>query len=65
LLGNHWQAVSQVYSKETVAVLEEADRMDDREVEHWVKGKGRGEDFYSVVRDERKGRVVLTVEDPD
>ncbi|EAW17171.1 uncharacterized protein NFIA_005330 [Aspergillus fischeri NRRL 181] len=64
-LGNHWQAVSQVYSKETVAVLEEADRMDDREVKHWVKGKGRGKEFYSVVRDKRKGRVALTVENPD
>jgi hypothetical protein len=62
LLGNHWQVVSQVYSKETAAVLEEADRMDDREVKRWVEGRGQ---LYSVVGDEGKGRVALTARNPD
>lgn len=61
LLGNHWQAVSQVYSKETVEVLEEADRMDDREVERWVQCKGQ--ELYGVC--EGRQRVALTVRNPD
>lgn len=54
LLGNHWQVVSQVYSKDTVAVLEMADQMKDQEVERWVKRKERGEELYSVALDERE-----------
>ncbi|KAJ5415726.1 hypothetical protein N7465_004421, partial [Penicillium sp. CMV-2018d] len=61
LLGNHWQAVSQVYSKDTVAVLEMADQMKDQEVERWVKRKERGGELYSVAIDEGEGRVALTV----
>ncbi|CRG84114.1 hypothetical protein PISL3812_01444 [Talaromyces islandicus] len=64
LLGNHWQAVSQVYSKETAAILEEADRMDDREVKRWVEGRGPG-GLYSVAGDGGKGRLALTVRNPD
>ena len=65
LLGNHWQAVSQVYSKDTVAVLEMADQMKDQEVEHWVKHKDRGEELYSVAIDEGGGRAALTVKHSD
>lgn len=60
LLGNHWQAISQVYSKETADALVEADRMDDREVKRWLEGKGHGEELYSVVCEDGKGRVALT-----
>lgn len=66
LLGNHWQAVSQVYSKDTVTVLEMADQMKDQEVERWVKRKERGEELYSVAVDEGEGgRVALTVKHSD
>ncbi|KAF7527822.1 hypothetical protein PCG10_002294 [Penicillium crustosum] len=66
LLGNHWQAVSQVYSKDTVAVLEMADQMKDQGVEGWVKRKERGEELYSVALDEGEGgRVALTVKHSD
>ncbi|OQD65557.1 hypothetical protein PENPOL_c006G06315 [Penicillium polonicum] len=65
LLGNHWQAVSQVYSKDTVAVLEMADQMKDQEVERWVKRKERGEELYSVALDEGERRVALTVKHSD
>lgn len=61
LLGNHWQAVAQVYSKDTMAVLGKADQMNDEEVKRWVKGKGHGRKLYSVTHDEGEGRVALTV----
>ncbi|KAJ5474499.1 hypothetical protein N7475_004065 [Penicillium sp. IBT 31633x] len=40
LLGNHWQAVSQIYSKNTIAILEKADQINDAEVKRWFKVQG-------------------------
>ncbi|CAG8910024.1 unnamed protein product [Penicillium egyptiacum] len=65
LLGNHWQAVSQVYSEDTAAILEKADRMNDRDVKRWVKSKGHRGKLYSFARDEGEGRVALRVNRPD
>jgi hypothetical protein len=65
LLGNHWQAVSQVYSEDTAAILEKADRMKDRDVKRWLNGKGHGGKLYSFARDEGEGRVALMVNRPD
>ncbi|KAK4864907.1 hypothetical protein LT330_001530 [Penicillium expansum] len=65
LLGNHWQAVSQVYSKDTVPVLEMAGQMNDEEVERWVKHEERGGELYSVALDEGERRVALSVKRSD
>ncbi|KAJ5205427.1 hypothetical protein N7491_003947 [Penicillium cf. griseofulvum] len=65
LLGNHWQAVSQVYSEDTATILEKADRMKDRDIKRWLKGKGHGGKLYSFARDEGDGRVALRVNRPD
>ncbi|KAJ5817176.1 hypothetical protein N7447_009409 [Penicillium robsamsonii] len=65
LLGNHWQAVSQVYSEDTAAILEKADRMNDRDIKRWVKGKRHRGKLYSFASDEGEGRVALRVKRPD
>ncbi|KAF5124053.1 hypothetical protein E5D57_011975 [Metarhizium anisopliae] len=66
LLRNYWQAVSHMYSNETVAVLEEAHRINDREVKRWVDAKGLGGGLYTInlVRNEGKERLALTAKYP-
>ena len=39
-IGSYWQTVAQVVSKETQAILDELDRMDDGAVREWAKGVG-------------------------
>lgn len=62
LLRNYWQAVSHMCSNETVAVLEEAHRINDRDVKRWVDAKGLGGDLYTIdlVRNKGKERLALT-----
>lgn len=64
LLGNYWQAVSQIYSEETSAVLEQADQMDDDEVECWIKRKIPAAGLFGVALDS-DGRVALRVKQLD
>ncbi|CAI7663128.1 unnamed protein product [Penicillium viridicatum] len=61
LIGSYWQTVAQVVSKETVPILEEADRMDDDAVEEWVKREKvveSSEDRW-VLQGNADGRVTL------
>ncbi|KID82279.1 hypothetical protein MGU_10388 [Metarhizium guizhouense ARSEF 977] len=62
LLRNYWQAVSHMYSNETVAVLEEAHRINDRDVKRWVDAKGLGGGLFTIdlVRNKGKERLALT-----
>ncbi|KAJ5400861.1 hypothetical protein N7465_011350 [Penicillium sp. CMV-2018d] len=61
LIGSYWQTVAQVVSKETVPILEEADRMDDEAVEEWAKREKvveSPEDRW-VLQGNADGRVTL------
>ncbi|KAE8160397.1 hypothetical protein BDV40DRAFT_313924 [Aspergillus tamarii] len=62
LIGNYWQAVSQVFSKDTITILEEADRMNDKEVKHWIKENSVELSGYNILRHRANGRIVLTME---
>lgn len=66
LLRNYWQAVSQMYSNETVAVLEEARRINDRDVKRWADARGLGGGLYTIdlVRNKGKERLALTAKYP-
>lgn len=61
IIGSYWQTVAQVVSKDTVPILEEADRMDDKAVKEWAKQKKVVEslDDRWVVREGADGRVTL------
>ncbi|KAJ5977006.1 hypothetical protein N7501_000348 [Penicillium viridicatum] len=61
LIGSYWQTVAQVVSKETVPILEEADRMDDGAVEEWVKREKAVESPEDrwVLQGNADGRVTL------
>ncbi|RMJ18958.1 hypothetical protein CDV36_001350 [Fusarium kuroshium] len=47
MLGNAWQAVSQMVSPQTREIVESADRMRDEEVNQWIRATGRAE-VYNV-----------------
>lgn len=59
MLGNFWQAVSQVFSKDTEDVVQQADRMTDRNVLDWGKREALGLERCSILQHEPDGRVVL------
>ncbi|KFH40268.1 hypothetical protein ACRE_090720 [Hapsidospora chrysogenum ATCC 11550] len=63
LLGNHWQAISQVVSEDTLPVLRQADRMGDRDVETWAESQSVDLQSYAVLRRQRDGRVALGARD--
>jgi hypothetical protein len=52
-IGNYWQAVSQVVSKDTMPILEQADKMKDEEVKRWVKTESLPRRRHSILRYQR------------
>jgi hypothetical protein len=64
-IGNYWQAVSQVVSKDTMPILEKADRMKDEEVKRWVKSESLHLRRRSILRYQRDGRIALSMEAED
>lgn len=59
LLGNSWQAISQVISDETLPILEHADRMNDEDIRRWAKGQSLDAGNHQVIRCRSTGRVCL------
>ena len=60
LLGNHWQAVSQVVSEETRTILEQADIIRDKDVKRWAKSQSVDMGSHAVLRYRRNGRISLS-----
>lgn len=61
LLGNSWQAISQVISDETLPILEHADRMNDEDINRWAKDQSLDPRIHSVIRCRSTGRVCLGI----
>jgi hypothetical protein len=63
LLGNHWQAVSQVVSQDTLPILQEADSMQDKEVQRWAKFQNIDLSRSSLVRLRSDKRIALSIKE--
>ncbi|MBE3041843.1 hypothetical protein IMZ48_04530 [Candidatus Bathyarchaeota archaeon] len=60
LVGNHWQAVSQVVSDQTLPILEQADGSEDREVKGRAKKQTVDLGRPVMLRRRHDGRIVLS-----
>ncbi|KAJ5952114.1 uncharacterized protein N7479_010527 [Penicillium vulpinum] len=64
VIGSYWQAVSQVVSKESLPILEQADRMSDAEVESWAQHQSLDLKSRRKLQYQDDGRVAVgTTED--
>ena len=63
LIGNHWQAVSQVTSEETIRLLEQADRMEDEEVKIQAESQSVDMGRCTTLRRRNDGRIALSPEE--
>ncbi|KAF9766691.1 hypothetical protein IL306_000866 [Fusarium sp. DS 682] len=59
MIGNYWQAVSQVFSRDTQQVVEKADRMSDKDVMHWVERESLSLECHGALQYQPDGRIVL------
>ncbi|KAL2673661.1 hypothetical protein Neosp_012104 [[Neocosmospora] mangrovei] len=61
LLGNAWQAVSQMVSPQTREVMDTpiVDAMRDNDVEEWAKVTGRDSQVYHLSRSDGRGRTEI------
>lgn len=61
LLGNAWQAVSQIVSPQTREVMDtlSVDTMRDKDVEGWARATGRNSQVYSLSRSNDQGRTEI------
>ncbi|CCT74935.1 uncharacterized protein FFUJ_11009 [Fusarium fujikuroi IMI 58289] len=58
-LGNAWQAIAQVVSTETRAVMEEASAVRDKEVEAWARSSGVSRRSYAVSMSDVRNRMEI------
>ncbi|KAL9562700.1 hypothetical protein ACKAV7_013264 [Fusarium commune] len=58
-LGNAWQAIAQVVSTETRAVVEEASAVRDKEVEAWARSSGVSARSYTVSMSDVRNRTEI------
>ncbi|SCO57713.1 uncharacterized protein FFMR_14869 [Fusarium fujikuroi] len=58
-LGNAWQAIAQVVSTETRAVMEEASAVRDKEVEAWARSSGVSRRSYAVSMSDARNRMDI------
>ncbi|KAF5696262.1 hypothetical protein FGLOB1_13654 [Fusarium globosum] len=58
-LGNAWQAIAQVVSTETRAVVEEASAVRDKEVEAWARSSGVSRRSYAVSMSDVRNRMEI------
>lgn len=58
-LGNAWQAIAQVVSTETRAVVEEASAVRDKEVEAWARSPGVSRRSYAVSMSDVRNRMEI------
>lgn len=65
LIGNYWQAVSQMVSKKSRPILELADRMSDAEVKHWAKHQSLDLKSRCMLRCQDDGRIALGAMDDE
>lgn len=59
VLGNQWQAVSQVVSVDIAPILREADRMTDMKVNKWAKSQPYGLTSTVMLRENEHGHIAL------
>ncbi|KAM0293151.1 hypothetical protein ACHAPM_011678 [Fusarium culmorum] len=59
MIGNYWQAVSQVFSRDTQQVVEKADRMSDKDVMHWAERESLSLECHGALQYQPDGRIVL------
>ncbi|KAJ5151185.1 uncharacterized protein N7482_010437 [Penicillium canariense] len=61
LIGNYWQAVSQMVSEDSRPILEQADRMSDVEVKRWAKHQSLDLKSRRMLRCQDDGRIALGI----
>lgn len=59
LIGNHWQAVSQVVSEETLPILKQADRMNDNDLWRWAVSQSVDVTSHAILRRRSDGRTAV------
>ncbi|KAJ0131334.1 hypothetical protein HZ326_25574 [Fusarium oxysporum f. sp. albedinis] len=59
MIGNYWQTVSQVLSRDTQQVVEKADRMSDKDVMHWAERESLCLECHGTLQYQPDGRIVL------
>lgn len=62
LLGNSWQAVSQVTGEDIMSVLDVSTEMPDKDVTKWLKTTTGGQELHARLRRRHDGQVKLKVE---
>ncbi|KAM3087020.1 hypothetical protein ACMFMG_001129 [Clarireedia jacksonii] len=61
-IGNYWQAVSQVISKDTRPIMEQADKMKDDEIKVWAQNQLLDVKSSTFLRYRQDGRIALNKE---
>ncbi|KAJ9487355.1 hypothetical protein VN97_g5974 [Penicillium thymicola] len=65
LVGGYWQAISQMVSKPSHPILEQADQMSDAEVKSWAKHQSLDLKSRRILVCQDDGRVALSVPDDE
>lgn len=59
VIGNYWQTVSQVFSRDTQQVVKKADRMSDKDVMYWAEHESLCLECHGTLQYQPDGRTVL------